>query len=157
MYAVRTPSYSKSDPVMRWALPDRVFFACGACHILAHAFLERYGDPNASVRWIKPVTGFTGSHIYVSGDSWVFDYHGYSETKQYLSHTWKVARRRWPGWDAEIVDLPRQVLVSEAQSRTFPGLWLREPKQFLHDAHPRAVRYLERFPPPPEPDRSDAA
>jgi hypothetical protein len=28
---------------MRWALPDRVFFACGACHILAHAFLERWG------------------------------------------------------------------------------------------------------------------
>src|SRR5713226_1148799 len=23
----------KNDPVRRWALPDRVFFACGACHI----------------------------------------------------------------------------------------------------------------------------
>lgn len=24
----------KEDPVRRWNLPDRVFFACGACHIL---------------------------------------------------------------------------------------------------------------------------
>ncbi|WP_246878893.1 hypothetical protein [Thalassospira sp. ER-Se-21-Dark] len=43
MYQPRTPNYCKNDPVMRWNLPDRVFFACGACHILAHAFLKRYG------------------------------------------------------------------------------------------------------------------
>jgi hypothetical protein len=30
----------KQDPVRRWSLPDRVFFACGACHILAYAFLK---------------------------------------------------------------------------------------------------------------------
>ena len=32
----------KGDPARRWALPDRVFFACGACHVLASAFLERH-------------------------------------------------------------------------------------------------------------------
>ena len=44
MYQPRTPGYRKSDAVMRWALPDRVFFACGACHILAYAFLRRWGQ-----------------------------------------------------------------------------------------------------------------
>jgi len=34
----------KGNPVRRWNLPDRVFFACGACHILAHAFLERFAS-----------------------------------------------------------------------------------------------------------------
>jgi hypothetical protein len=33
----------KNNAAQRWALPDCVFFffACGACHILAFAFLER--------------------------------------------------------------------------------------------------------------------
>ena len=43
MYVPRTRGYSKKDPQMRWALPDRVFFACGACHILAYAFMARDG------------------------------------------------------------------------------------------------------------------
>jgi hypothetical protein len=36
----------QSDAERHWALPDRVFFACGACHIPAYAFLERYGRRN---------------------------------------------------------------------------------------------------------------
>jgi hypothetical protein len=32
------PAEKKQDPVLRWHLPDRVFFACGACHVLAYAF-----------------------------------------------------------------------------------------------------------------------
>jgi hypothetical protein len=27
----------------------------------------------------------------------------------------------------------------------YDGLWLREPSQFLHDALPRARRFLDRF------------
>ena len=44
MYQPRTPGFTKRDPLKRWSVPDRVFFACGSCHILAHAFLERYGE-----------------------------------------------------------------------------------------------------------------
>jgi len=148
MYRVRTPGYTSSDQAMRWALPDRVFFACGACHILAHAFLERHGQPEWEVTWIKPAPGFTGNHIFVGARDWVFDYHGYSDRERFLRHSWKRARRLWPGWEATLVVLPRAVLISERQSRTFDGLWLREPEQFLHDALPRARRYVERFPEP---------
>lgn len=143
MYQPRTSGYTKSDQAKRWALPDRVFFACGACHILAHAFLERYGEHD--IAWIKPAAGHTGNHIFVGGANWVFDYHGYSDRETFLHHTWKRARQRWPGWDATLVQLPPDALISEARSRMFDGLWLREPRQFLHDALPRAREYLKRF------------
>jgi hypothetical protein len=65
----------KSDPVKRWNLAGRVFFACGACHI----------------------------------------------------------------------PLPQDAPASEARSRTYDGLWLREPGQFLHDALPLAQAFLARF------------
>lgn len=134
---------------MRWALPDRVFFACGACHILVHAFLERHGSAEHEVTWIKPATGLTGNHIFVGAGDWVFDYHGYADRENFLRHTWKKARHLWPSWEATLVPLPRGVLVSEKTSRQFDGLWLREPQQFLHDALPRARRFLDRFPGPP--------
>lgn len=149
MYQPRTAGYSSQDPLKRWALPDRVFFACGACHILAHAFLERFGRPDHEVVWIKPAAPYRiGNHIVVATQSWVFDFHGYSRRDTFLAHAWKRGRRLWPGWDATLVTLPRDVLVSEARSRQFDGLWLREPRQFLHDALPRARNYLDRFPAP---------
>ena len=151
MYQPRTPGYRKSDPAMRWALPDRVFFACGACHILAHAFLERWGRPDMQAVWIRPDAGHTGNHVFIDGGDWVFDYHGYSAKPRYITHVWCGARRRWPGWSGTLVPLPADVLVSEPKSRSYDGLWLREPGQFLHDAMPRAQTYLERFPSPPPP------
>ena len=150
MYRRRTPG-AKRDPVKRWSLPDRVFFACGACHILAHAFLERYGTPEMEILWFKPALGFTGSHIVVATEAWVFDYHGYCERERYMAHTVARARRQWPGWRAELIALAPDVLISEERSRRYEGLWLREPGQFLHDALPRTRRYLDRFGPPPVP------
>jgi hypothetical protein len=143
----RIDGFKKRDPHLRWRLPDRVFFACGACHILVYAFLERY--PSFQALWLKPDAGFTGNHIFIDGGEWAFDYHGYSERERLLAHTRRKAERWWPGWRASLVELPRDVLISEAKSRTYDGLWLREPTQFLHDAMPRARAYLDRFPPPP--------
>lgn len=147
----RIAGSTKRDPVLRWSLPDRIFFACGACHILAHAFLERYGLAGLRVLWIKPVAGFTGNHIFVAADAgWVFDYHGYSCRQGFLAHAHRKAGRWWPGWTASLVELPPEVLTSEATSHMYEGLWVREPGQFLHAAMPRARAYLDRFPPPPD-------
>jgi hypothetical protein len=150
MYEPRTRGYRKSNAEMRWALPDRVFFACGACHVLAYAFLERWGQANMRAIWIKPAPGHTGNHIFIDGGDWAFDYHGYSGKPHFLAHTWRGARRRWSGWDGTLIQLPPDVLISTEKSLTFDGLWLREPSQFLHDAMPRATAYLDRFGPPPE-------
>ncbi len=135
----------KQDPLQRWALPDRVFFACGACHILAYAFLSRYPGSRFGPLWIKPARGFTGNHILVARNDTAFDYHGYSSLKVLLDHTGLKARRWWPGWTAAVIPLPMDILISEEKSREYEGLWLREPKQFLHDALPRAEQFLSRF------------
>jgi hypothetical protein len=68
----------KADPVRRWSLPDRVFFAAGACHILTYAFMERYPDAGFNPIWIKPAKGYCGNHIVAARDDLAFDYHGYS-------------------------------------------------------------------------------
>lgn len=138
----------KRNPELRWALGDRQFFACGACHILAYAVLERFPDAGFGAVWIKPATGYTGNHVIVTDGSLAFDYHGFSDWKHLRTHTIDKAKRLMPGWDCTLVPLPPDVLISEAKSRTIEGLWLQGPKQFLHDALPRALGYLDRFEPP---------
>jgi hypothetical protein len=130
-------------------LPDRVFFACGACHILAYAFLRAYPGSGFTAVWIRPAAGYTGNHIVVVRGGLAFDYHGYSNWPVLLDHCRRRAQQRWPGWEATLVPLPKDVLISEAKSRKYEGLWLMEPQQFLFDAMPRAQAYLQRFPAPP--------
>ncbi len=148
MYRILTPNYDKHNPVQRWNLPDRVFFACGACHILAHAFLEKNGLESGKPVWIKPAPGHTGNHVYIDGGEWIFDYHGYTGKEKYLAHTFNKARHFWPGWNAELIEIKPEALTSEPLSKTYDGLWLMEPGQFLHNALPRARDYLSRFPDP---------
>jgi hypothetical protein len=139
----------KRDPVRQRALPDRIFFACGACHILAHAFLQRH--PKAGGRAVrqKPDAGFTANNVFVADDGWVFGYQGYSEVDRFLARARGKARRWWQGWSATLVDLPTKVLVSEAKSLRYDGRWLSEPERLLHDALPRARAFVDRFPTPP--------
>jgi len=135
----------KADPVRRWHRPDRHFFANGACQMLAFAFLERYPDLGFRARWIKPANGFSGNHIYVTDGLNAFDYHGLTTEERLLGLAFRRGRRFLPGWDATLVELSVDVLVSEHRSRQIEGLWLREPRQFLHDAMPRAREFLDGF------------
>jgi hypothetical protein len=140
----------KGDKVVQWHLPDRVFFACGACQVLAYAFLQRWPGAGFSATWIRPRPGFTGNHIFVSRADVAFDDHGYSRRTRFLDDEWRSARRWWPAWDADLVSLPTHVLIHEPLSRTYPGLWLRQTDQFLHNPLPRAQAFLDRCGPPPE-------
>ena len=149
MYVRRTKG-AKRDPIKQWDLPERVFFACGACHVLASAFLRAYPDSGFAPIWIRPIHGHTGNHIVVIRDDLAFDYHGYSNWPRLLAHMRRRAHQRSPGWNATLVPLPEDVLGSESKSRMYDGLWLKEPTQFLFDAMPRAQTYLQRFPPPAE-------
>jgi hypothetical protein len=135
----------KNDPVRRWHRPDRHFFADGACQVLAFAFLERYPNMGFHARWIQPATGFSGNHIYVTDGVNAFDYHGLTTEQYLLDFAFRRGQRFFPGWSATLVDLPTDILVSERRSRQIEGLWLREPKQFLYDALPRARSFLDRF------------
>src|SRR5260221_11358124 len=148
MYQLRTKG-GKRDPIKNWALPEKVFFACGACHILAYAFIKAYPDSGFAPIWIRPTKGYTGNHIVAVRDNLAFDYHGYSDWHVLFAHFRRRANQRWPGWDARLIELPQQVLISELKSRRYDGLWLREPTQFRFDALPRAQKYWARFPTPP--------
>jgi hypothetical protein len=134
----------KNDPIRRWHRPDRHFFANGACQVLAFAFLERYPDLGFHARWIKPATGYTANHIYVTDGINAFDYHGLTTEQRLLAFGFKRGQRFFPGWDATLMDLSADVLVSEQRSREIEGLWLREPTQFLYEALPRARAFLDR-------------
>jgi hypothetical protein len=147
MYQLRTKG-GKRDLVKNWALPEKVFFACGACHILAYAFLKAYPTSGFAPVWIRPAEGYTGNHIVAVREQLAFDYHGYSHWPTLLNHFHKRATQRWPGWHADVIELSPEVLISEVKSKSLEGLWLREPKQFLFDALPRAKQYLMRFPAP---------
>jgi hypothetical protein len=57
----------KQNPEKRWALPDRVFFACGACHILAYAFLRRFPDRDFRAVWIQAGPGLQREPLYRHG------------------------------------------------------------------------------------------
>ena len=133
----------KEDPVRRWNLPNRVFFAAGACHILAHAFLERFPSSGFAPVWVRPREGFTGNHVFVTDGDLAFDYHGYVPHDRLVAHFTKRARRVFPEWAADLV--PVTVNLANREEAKTIGMDIREPAQFLHDAMPRARRYLERF------------
>ncbi len=133
----------KENPVRRWNLPDRVFFAAGACHILAHAFLERFATFGFGPIWVRPRGGFTGNHVFVANGQLAFDYHGYVARGRLVAHYTRRARRLFPGWEADLIPVTIS-LVSRAEAKTI-GMDIREPTQFLHDALPRARRFLDRF------------
>lgn len=147
MYKRRTPD-AKRDPIRQWALPDRVFFAAGACHLLAFAFLELYPDSGFEPRWIRPARGHTGNHIVLIRHTTVFDYHGYSEWSRYWAHTIRRANQWWPGWSADVVPVRMEALVSRHHAREHAGLWMKEPQEYLADPLPRARGYLQKFPAP---------
>jgi hypothetical protein len=117
MYKRRTPG-AKRDPIKQWALPDGVFFAAGACHMLAFAFLERYPHSGFEAKWIRPAPGHTGNHIVVvRDDGCVFDYHGFSEWSRYWTHAVRRANQWWPGWSAAVVSIRTDALVSRRRAR----------------------------------------
>lgn len=53
----------KADPARRWALPDRIFFGHGACHILAGAFLDAPPLAGFHAERLVPGDGFSRASV----------------------------------------------------------------------------------------------
>jgi len=134
----------KRFPELQWTHPDRIFFACVACHILAHAFLRRPEHSRFRAIWTRPANGSSGNHVIATDGEIVFDFHGYSRWPDLLAHAHKKNRVYMSGWSCALIELPQDVLISEAKSLTYDGLHLREPGQFLHDPLPRADAFIDR-------------
>ncbi|MFO1036532.1 MAG: hypothetical protein U1E45_06795 [Geminicoccaceae bacterium] len=130
----------KRDPARRWALPDRIFFGHGACHILAGAYLDRPPLPGFWAERIVPTDGLSGGHVYVTDGAIAFDHHGYSTRWRLLDHHRKGWTGRQPGWDCTVTKVDFSLLSAPAlNARKMLG-----PDQYLFDPVPRAHRFIER-------------
>ncbi len=132
----------KKDPERRWALPDRVFFGNGACHILAGVYLQLSPLPGFFAERIIPNEGFAGNHIYVTDGTIAFDYHGYTirnRLVRYYTNNW--AGEYPEGWNCMLEKVEFNLLcTSELNARKMLG-----PDQFRYDPVPRARDYLSRI------------
>ena len=128
----------KQDPIKRWALPDRIFFGHGACHILAGAYLDLAPLPGFYAEWVKPADGYTGNHIYVTDGTVAFDYHGYTERDRLVAHHTKGWRRQFPGWHGECARVDFSLLNTVALNQRN----MRGPDQYLGDPIARAQRFM---------------
>jgi hypothetical protein len=134
----------KSDLARSCHRPDRPFFASGACHILAYAFLQKHSDFDYHPIYISPHPGFRGSHLVVSDGNTIFDYHGYSDHDYFMEHYFIKMRRYFPGWQADLIQIEDSLIDSGFCSRFNH----RMPFQYFQNPIPRAFSYLSRFPAP---------
>lgn len=133
--------YKKRDPYLRWALPDRIFFGRGACHILAGAYLISPPLKGFQAERIVPAEGHAGNHIYVTDGVIAFDFHGYSVRERLLTQHVRGWSLRYPGWSCGIEPVEFDLLnTAELNTRKMLG-----PDQYLHDALPRARRFIARI------------
>ncbi len=131
----------KRDPERFWALPNRVFFGHGACHILAGVYLEHPPLAGLHAERIIPSVGFFGNHIYLTDGEITFDYHGYSTRKHLLEHHRKSWSRQYVGWDCVIDKVDFDLLSTTALNERK----MRGPDQYLYNPIPRARRFVERI------------
>jgi hypothetical protein len=134
---------TKQDLERQWRLPDRIFFGYGACHILAHAFLERFPTAGFGAIWIRPAPTYRGNHVVVTDGKVAFDFHGYSCYERLISHHFRQYQAEYPGWAADLVHVRDNLANSRAM--TAIGMNVRGPEQYLHNALPRANRFLDRY------------
>jgi predicted transcriptional regulator len=130
----------KNDPQRFWALPDRVFFGHGACHMLAGVYLQNPPLCGFRAERIIPSDGFWGNHIYVTNGEVAFDYHGYSSRQSLLDHHRKCWTAQFVRWDCVIEPVTFDLLdTAELNQRNMRG-----PNQYLFDPRPRAQRFINR-------------
>lgn len=131
----------KSDLKGSFNRPDRPFFAAGACHILAQAFLDVVATDDWVASLIAPREGFRGTHVYVSNGIYTFDYHGFTASDRYQEHCFTKMNRLFPGWMADVLELH----VSPVSEEFCSQYNLRMPEQFYADPRPRAIAFVRRF------------
>ena len=120
----------KQDPERRWALPDRVFFGFGACHILAGVYLQNPPLPGFLPERIIPGDGFSGNHIYVTNGDIPFDYRGHVKRERLLRrHTTGWAEQYPGGWNCTLEQSDFDLLDTHALNQRK----MRGPDQYFGD------------------------
>ena len=132
----------KQDPERRWALPDRVFFGFGACHILAGVYLQNPPLPGFLPERIIPGDGFSGNHIYVTNGDIAFDYRGYVKRERLLRrHTTGWAEQYPGGWNCTLEQSDFDLLDTHALNQRK----MRGPDQYFGDPVARAKAFIAKI------------
>ena len=139
---MRTPA-EVQDIHRSAARPDLPFFAAGACHVLAFAFLERYPRAGFQPRFIRPAPGCRGAHVFVSDGQLAFDAQGYVSEAELLRGHALACQQLHPGWAAEVVAIEVPLAAFCAANNH------RAPWDFPGDVWAWALAYLSSFPAPP--------
>lgn len=133
----RTPA-ERTDQLLSWNRDDLPFFAAGACHILAFAFLATYPQAGFHPIGLWPRAAHDPTHVYVTNRIWAFDFDGWTPEAELLA----VTRAAEPEADYE----PRPILTDlQTFCRTHDH---RDRLHFAYDPWARALRYLAHFPAP---------
>src|SRR5690606_15602752 len=128
----RTPT-EKADAIASWDRPDEQFFAAGACHILAGAFLEEHEQSGFSAYLVEPASGFSGRHVFATDETTAFDWRGYRSRRAYLGLLEEECRALMPGWRYSLVPVPEPLGWSFCRVHCH-----RHPSQFPGDVVARA-------------------
>lgn len=76
----------KADADLWWSRPDEEFFAAGACHVLAGAFLRAYPGAGFRLHGCRPLSPHErGAHFVVAREDVVFDWAGYTPRSTFLA------------------------------------------------------------------------
>lgn len=134
----RTPEERK-DQRLSWIRSDERFFASGACHILAFAFMETYPDTGYEIFALRSVGGENPWHVYVSNGSMAFDFAGFTPVDELLA-----VSREQSGGEVESIDITDDLTTFCENNKHY------RPEQFWADPRPRALAYLARFEAPKE-------
>ncbi|MBT6312483.1 MAG: hypothetical protein HOJ21_04695 [Alphaproteobacteria bacterium] len=132
----------KQDPERRWALPDRVFFGFGACHILAGVYLQNPPLPGFLPERIIPGDGFSGNHIYVTNGDIAFDYRGHVKRERLLRrHTTGWAEQYPGGWNCRLEQSDFDLLDTHALNQRK----MRGPDQYFGDPVACAKAFIAKI------------
>lgn len=132
----------KRDPVRRWALPDRIFFGFGGCHILAGVYLRRPPLPGFHAERIIPTGDLAGNHVYVTDGEIAYDFHGYSAKRSLLRHHTDAWSDHYGGdWNCTIEQVDFDLLDTRQLNRRK----MLGPDQYQGDAAARARAFIDRM------------
>ncbi|TYK46701.1 hypothetical protein [Actinomadura decatromicini] len=128
----------RRDQLLSWDRDDLAFFASGACHILAYAFMDTYPDAGFQPVGLWSREAKDPGHLYVTNGTWAFDHDGWTLESELL----RVTREAAPVNDFQ----PRPILMD---LDTFCLRHYHRPRElFAFDPWERALRYIAEFPAP---------
>ncbi|MQY05019.1 hypothetical protein [Actinomadura macrotermitis] len=134
----RRTGAERQDQLLSWNRDDVAFFAAGACHILAYAFIATYPDAGFGPVGLWPRGARDACHVYVTDGVWAFDHDGWTLQSELL----RGARAAEPLSDLR----PRPIRMG---LDAFCARHHHRPRQcFAFDPWERALRYIARFPAP---------